>query len=344
MIPACLTSATTLRSEFIAGLDRMLAEPELGAFVLVLANAVYDPAIHAELETKLWRRFDEHAANYRELLRNARPLPDAPDDVLVFLKLMAVGRDGVSFNQARLAGPWQVQFNQVRAFRPPRMANAVVTELHKPFQADRFHFNKPFLRKEILWDGDLLGRQVRLLYNKFPFAPLHGLLVIDPERNHPQFLRAEDHGYLWRMLSELGEGMPGIGLGYNAYGAFASVNHQHLQSYVRDQDNYPIEDDLWSHNGGGRDYPVSCQRFDDRDDAWAAIAELHGTNRTYNLLYRPGRLYLTQRAFQGSYQHAPWTGGFAWSELAGSVTTFNREDFERLDDELISAELAKLVG
>ena len=76
--------------------------------------------------------------------------------------------------------------------------------------------------------------------------------------------------------------------------------------------------------------------------AWRAIARLHECNQAYNLLYRPGCLYLLPRRLQGDYTHSPWTSGFAWSELAGSITTFNREDFEGLDERAIRAEMARL--
>ena len=33
------------------------------------------------------------------------------------------------------------------------------------------------------------------------------------------------------------------------------------------------------------------------------IEELHAGNITYNLLYRPGLVYIVPRAMQGSYEH-----------------------------------------
>jgi hypothetical protein len=112
--------------------------------------------------------------------------------------------------------------------------------------------------------------------------------------------------------------------------------------FHRPGDGYPVESGRWRHNGGHEAYPVTCRRCDDMATAWREIVRLHELNHAYNLLYRPGCMYLMPRRFQGDYEHSPWTGGFAWSELAGSVTTFNHEDFQGLDERAIHREMARL--
>lgn len=348
MLTAPFENTREFRAAFVKGLGDLSVESELGAFILVLANASFDPEIYRLLKRRLRDRFDQQASVYRELLSDGRSPPDAPDDVVVFLKLLAVGFDGVRLTEFRQAGPWEVQFNQLRSFRPPRMSRVEVTGLHRPFDADGFHFNKPFLQKEVLWQGELLDRPVRLLYNKFPFAELHGILVPDPQAQRPQFLHPDDHDYLWRLTAELGAGIPGVGFGYNAYGAYCSVNHQHFQMYVRDRlapggPRYPIEQPGWRHRGGEQAYPLPVEYFDDGAAAWRRIEALHAANRSYNLLYRPGGLYLAPRAMQGTYSHSEFTSGFAWSEIAGSITTFRRGDFEGLDERRIRLEYARLA-
>ena len=88
--------------------------------------------------------------------------------------------------------------------------------------------------------------------------------------------------------------------------------------------------------------PLAVRRFEQLRQAFIYIEELHANGCTYNLLYRPGGVFVTPRAMQGSYEHASWTGGFAWSEIAGSITTFNAEDYARLADVDIRGEFAKL--
>ena len=348
MLPPTFANKRSFRASFVRGLSDMLICQELGVFILVLANASYDPEIQRFLHRKLKRRFDEIARQYRDALRGGRPLHGATADVLVFLKLTAMGYEALRMTEFREAGPWEIQFNHLRAFRPPRMSKAVVTDVYQRYDESAFNFNQPFLRKEVFWEGVLCGRSARLLYNKFPFAELHGLLVVDPLDKRPQFLTAELHRYIWNVAERLGNGMPGIGFGFNAYGAFSSVNHLHFQMYIRDDSFrqgglYPIEQAAWAHNGGTAPYPLGVVRFDQQQSAMECLESLHAQRCAYNLLYRPGCVYITPRAMQGSYRHANWTGGFAWSETAGAVTTFSGEDFAALTDAAIRREFAKLA-
>lgn len=342
-LPEVFHSEQALRSAFVQGLERMLADHAgLGVFILALANATCDSDIHRRLQGRLRERFDGLAEAMRDDLRAGRPLKDAPDDVLVFLKLMAVGLDDLELTRVRPEGAFELQFNPLRAYRPARMSDVAVTRLYSPYDPNGFHFNKPFLHKEVFWSGEIGQQQVRLLYNKFPFAELHGLLVIDPQDNKPQWLTRADHAAVWRIAALLGQHLPGVGFAYNAYGAYASVNHQHLQMFVRAAGRYPIEAEHWQHNGGQHVYPLACRVYRDMDAAWEQLHRLHESNIPYNLLYRPGRLYLVARRFQGTYQHAAWTGGFAWAEVCGAVTTFNSADFAGLEEATIVAEMQKL--
>jgi len=104
-----------------------------------------------------------------------------------------------------------------------------------------------------------------------------------------------------------------------------------------------VEDARWRHNGGTQAWPLPVERHQDPEASWKRIEELHAGNITYNLLYRPGLVYIVPRAMQGSYEHDAWTSGFAWAELAGAVTTSCKRDFEALGAGEIDAEMRKLV-
>ncbi|MEW8690997.1 MAG: hypothetical protein AB2535_07900 [Candidatus Thiodiazotropha endolucinida] len=334
-------SLEVLKQAFTSGLQRLLSNPGLGSYILVHANACFDADIYQILKRDLAHRFDNLSAYCREALSEGRELAGAEDDQLVFLKLMAIGFEGIQATEFRESGEWELQFNHVRAFRPSRMSRQPVQGISRPFDPNGFNFNKPYLRKEVLWAGELRGNEVELLYNKFPFAPLHGLLVPDRRARHPQLLSAGYHDYLWSLAEDLGSGLPGLGIAYNSYGAYASVNHLHFQFYVRSSP-LPIERACWHHNGGRLQYPLPCEVFSSAAAAWAHIRTLHERKTSYNLIFRPGRLYCLSRKRQGHYQHAPWTNGFAWYELAGGITTFSRSDFETLDGMAIEQEMGKL--
>lgn len=340
-LPAPFASGAALRERFEAGLERLIDHDTLGVYVLALANASFERALFERLHERLHTAFTHWEARFDA--GDALALNAAPDDRDVFERLRRHGFDRLEATRWRECGPWELQFNPLRAFRPPRMSDVVVDEPRRAFDPAAFNFNRPFLRDEILWEGEIDRRPWRLLYNKFPFAPLHGLLVPRPADCLPQRLDAETLAATWSVLLRLGDRIPGVGLGYNAYGAYASVNHLHLQLYVRDG-SYPIERGTWAHNGGTVGYPLAVRRVEAARDLLVTLEALHRRRRGYNLLLRPGWAYVVERPLQGSYRHSAWTGGFAWSECAGGLTVFDRATFDRLDEKAIAAEFAAMAS
>ena len=335
---AIFTSEDNFRSAFKDGLKAMLAAEELGAFILVLANASYDKQLFSEMKALLKKRFDDWAEYFASADFDENLL--AADDVAVFRGLLELGFENIQETEKRMAGIWQLQYNPMRTFRPRRNADSKIESNRQDYDAQLFNFNKPFLKKEIFWEGDFSGKPLRLLYNKFPFADLHGLFVMEPDKEKPQWLFAQDHEFVWQFLTETGEKMP-IGMGYSSIGGFASVNHQHFQTFVSKK-KYPVELSCWEHNGGHMAYPLSCRKFFKADDAWQFIDALQQASAAFNLLYRPGEVYCFSRAFQGSYRHAEWTPGFAWSETAGNVTVTSADEFRQLQEADIQRELQLL--
>lgn len=316
----------------------MLAAEELGAFILVLANASYDKLLFSAMKPALKQLFDDWTESFAAADFDEDAL--AADDVAVFRGLLELGFDNIRETEKRMAGIWQLQYNPMRAFRPRRNADSRIDANRQGFDAQGFNFNKPFLKKEIFWEGDVYEKPLRLLYNKFPFADLHGLFVLEPDKEKSQWLFAEDHQYVWQFLAESGEKMP-LGMGYSSLGGYASVNHQHFQTFVSKK-KYPVELSCWDHNGGHMPYPLTCRKFYKSDEAWQFIDALQQSNAAFNLLYRPGEVYCFSRAFQGSYAHAAWTPGFAWSETAGNITVTSEDDFRRLEEAAIQRELQLL--
>lgn len=337
--PAEFASPAALRQTYAEGLGRLLAGHDgLGSYILVLANAACDPALWQLLEGRLEERHYHLAALVASALRQGRELTAPQDDLLVFLKLMAMGFGAAGLVETRSSGPWEVSFNPLRALRPPRASRTRTAGICLPFDPNGFHFNLGFLRDEVFWSGELLGRPVRMLYNKFPFAELHGLLVPEPERELPQLLTPELHGWAWALAEALGATLPGFGLAYNSIGAHASVNHLHFQGFLRSHP-LPVTHPRWAHNGGSVPYPARCEVFHEPLAAWEAIDALHCAGIAYNLVYQPGRLYLLPRRHQGSYPQAGWVTGHAWYEMAGGVVSFNRDDYDSLDAQAIEAQL-----
>lgn len=312
----------------------------LGVYILVLANAAYDPKLWMQLSPALAARQGELAATLTDTLRNGRVLTEPDDDVQVFLKLLAIGFDHPKTMESRYAGPWHFFFNPIRALRPARISGMQFDGLLRPFDPAGFHFNKPFLAKEICWEGELAGKPARLLYNKFPFAQLHGLLVPEPLRGMPQYLTPGLHGWAWEICAE--SGIPGFCLGYNSTGAGASVNHLHFQGFVQETP-LPIQDMRFMHNGGTEPYPFPCRRFNDAESSWLELDRLHEHNQPYNLIYSRNCLHLVARVPQDSDRLSNSCRGYGWSEMAGAATLFNREEFAGRSAAEFETELANFA-
>jgi ATP adenylyltransferase/5',5'''-P-1,P-4-tetraphosphate phosphorylase II len=331
-------STAALEQGFADGLAAMLeAHRGLGVYILVLANAAYDKTLWAQLAPALAARHGELATAVTETLRGGKKLTEPDDDVLVFLKLNTIGLEHLGAMEGRRAGAWDVMFNPIRALRPPRISGQKFEGLLRHFDPAGFHFNKPFLAREVLWEGELAGKPARLLYNKFPFARLHGLLVPEPLRETPQYLTPELHGWAWEVCAQ--SGVPGLCLGYNSYGAGASVNHLHFQSFVQ-ANPLPVQDTRFVHNGGAEPYALPCQRFTEPVEAWLELDRLHQENTPYNLIYSRDCLHLVTRVPQDSDKLSTQSRGYGWSEMAGALTVFSREAYEGLGTTEFEAELA----
>jgi hypothetical protein len=339
--PNPFNSPASLQQDFADGLATLLDHHRsLGVYILVLANAACDQDLWAPLSAPLAARHGELAGSIAESLRRGLKLDEPDDDVLVFLKLNTIGPEHLGTIENRRAGPWDLMFNPIRALRPPRISGMSFAGLLRAFDPAGFHFNKPFLAREIFWEGEVAGKTARLLYNKFPFARLHGLLVPEPQRGMPQFLTPELHGWAWELCAQ--SGVPSLCLGYNSYGAGASVNHLHFQSFVP-ASLLPLQDACFAHNGGNEPYPVPCQRFTDAETAWFELDRLHQNNTPYNLIYSRDCLHLIARVPQDSENLNAQSRGYGWSEMAGAVTLFSREAYENLDAAGFEQELASFA-
>ncbi len=336
------SSQEKLSELFKQGLANLLhGYNELGVFILVLANLSIDPEMQEKLDRKVKGRYQLLRRSFKRSPRSFY-LDDARDDMQVFRKLLRIGMIGLQPAESRDAGPWELQFNQLRSFRPSRIADRAVEGVFSPFDIDGFHFNKPFLLKEIFWEGAIAGRRISLYYNKFPFMPFHSLMVPERGASHPQYLRRSDLEYLWMVSEFLGQTLPDVGFGYNSYGANASINNLHFHMFVREKP-LPITGVQWTHNGGDIEYPVGCRRFTSVQDAWEFISGLHRQDVSYNLVALPGYVYCIPRRRQGSYSHAGWNSGFAWYEVAGGVTAVRWEDYVSLNADLITQEMELLM-
>ena len=333
-------SPDAFRQCFESGLGRLLDSGELNLFILVAANASFEERLYSVLKSRLQAVYGQLHTRLRAVFAQGGRATESDDDLLVFLKIASFGFEGLALTEQRQAGCWEVQFNHLRSFRPLRNSQRPMTSIRAAFDPQAFNFNKPFIQQEALWSGERCGRHFDLYYNKYPFVEMHSLLVPEREACHPQYHQQDMHYFIWQLLETLASCLPGVRVGYNALGAFASVNHLHYQLFVREQ-ALPVEAEHWSHNVGRDSYPVDCVRLDSASEAWTFIEELHAQNRAYNLLYTPGGMYCMPRKLQGEFPMAEWSNGFSWYELCGGMITTNYQDYAALTDSQIHAALSQ---
>lgn len=315
----------------------------LGAFVLVCANAYFNSDVLKALEPDLRQSYARLRAMCADFLSHGRLFNDRyAEDLLVFLKMALVGLENLQITEHRRVGNWNVQFNHLRSFRPQRSAAQPVASIAIPFTDRMFYYDTRILERESFWCGELHGKHACLLYNKYPFARLHSLLLPEPEQRTPQVLTPEILAWACDTVNCLSANLRGFGLGYNALGTFASVNHMHFQTFIEPH-GLPVSWENWQHNGGSDEYPLPCHMFADWESAWRWIEDIHRHDQvSYNLIIMPGRIYGFERRRQGTYRHAAWTSGFAWFELAGNMLTFSRDDYLQFSPEMVTGEFKKI--
>ena len=335
------SSSQQYKQIFNDGLIKLAKDESLGTFILAMANATFDEEIYSASKKSLQTNFLQLKQKYIDCFTQGKKVNEVDEDLLVFLKMICVGFDNLQTTAFRDESDWELQFNHVRGFRPNRITQQQIDSLILNFSASGFNFNKPFLAKERLWEGEYRNTSLSLYYNKYPFAHYHTLLVPEREKQHPQFIQTSHHNMIWEFLESVGQNIKGVGVGYNSRGAYSSVNHLHFQLFIRDKD-LPVTKSKWRHNGGQENYPAVCHVFSNSTESSQFIEHLHKTNTAYNLLYFPGRVYCFPRKMQGSYEHADWTPGFSWYELAGGILTANQDSYNILTGNDIKHEFALL--
>ena len=314
----------------------MLCDDELGAFILVLANSRQDQFLRDELADALNTTFIALKDNFV-----AGRLDATQDDVDVFEQLLELELAEIPVWQNRQVGDWEITYNSIRRLRPARASSQVLHSISQPYDASKFHFNKPFLKPEILWQGEFDGVNSRVLFNKFPFSEYHLLIVLSPQMNNPQLLTWRDHQYISSLAEVLAKVFPGFGIGFNSLAAGASVNHLHFQGFVRER-CFAIESSHWSHNGGDTQYPLAVKRFVDAESSWEYLQQLIAKNEAFNCLYRDRYCYVVARRFQGTVSLPGWLEGAGWIDVAGAVTVSGSGIFERLTEEQVAAGIGLL--
>ena len=336
MNPIQLLSEETFKQSFANGLIKLLSENSAGTFILALANSFQQPELfnaNTSLIKSSYRKIHDH---YQDCHNQGKEPDDAVDDIKVMQSIFQVGLDNLSQTQLRQIDEtdvsWYIDFNQLRSFRPARMSRQIIDSINVDFNPDGFHFNKPFLEREVFIEEQINNKTVSLLYNKFPFCDYHGLLVIERDKQINQFLSEELFTYIYQTYFTLSENIPELVFAYNSLAAGASINHLHIQTSITDKD-YAIESKCWTHNGGDIKYPANCSIELNLNTAWEKINHYQQANIPFNLIIKRQRLYLLPRKLPNSTDNQDIN--ITWYEMAGNWSFSEQQIFNSFNAEQI---------
>ena len=134
----------------------------------------------------------------------------------------------------------------IRGFRPKRNAKEKNVSLNEP--AKGFNYACRECDFEVFESNQFVNIKIDFMYNKYPFAPYHFLLIPNRREVHNQFLDPEkDSKILEYLVSTANSSEDEVRFGYNSLGAHASVNHLHFHGFLT-KGKMPIDKYLENEN------------------------------------------------------------------------------------------------
>jgi diadenosine tetraphosphate (Ap4A) HIT family hydrolase len=238
-------------------------------------------------------------------------------------------------------GPYVLQYNFVRGFRPKRSAAVSTIPLQVGFDEAKFNYAIPEVEPEVFHNGRYGEMNVDFILNRYPFAPYHFLFV--PERTtgkRPQYLHPQRGLQTLQAAREFLENAgDGAYLCYNANGGHASVNHLHLQGFFCTKDwQPPIEKILAKYDLSKSqtidDAFLPGTRWIGKQDTLLGVTSFieemhtrndHGEKSAYHLAMTTKGTLCFPRKHQGDAEYmkllqaAEFTSGFAVFEMLGEI-------------------------
>lgn len=329
-------SEQQFKHAFNHGLTQLLSSHQsAGTFILALANFIQHPELYKSNQSLISEVYSKLSSRYQRAEEAGIDIEGAVDDVAVMKSIIGLGLENIHSSVVRYIGDehWAIYFNHLRSFRPERMSNKTVSSINVDFDSNGFNFNKPFLEKEIFVEQSLNGKKISLLYNKFPFADYHGLLVIERDKQHNQYLSEEMFQYIWLVYEDLKTNIKNQVVSYNSLGAGASVNHLHFQTCIMNEP-LSIVLNMWLHNGGINKYPAECLLLKSEQAARQCIDDLQNRNIPFNIVFVNNCCFCLPRKLEFTKSESiPQIG---WFEMAGGFSLASESVFSSLNTVQIS--------
>lgn len=248
-----------------------------------------------------------------------------------------------------------------RMYNPGRAAKrgSQVTKMDsvkERYDESKFQFNKA-REEEVIVDVTLDGVRCDVLVNTNPFMRGHILITPERERGHNQYFRGETAKVMLEMLRTADR--KSFKIAYNSVGAFASINHLHIQAmeYQGLGGKMPVEREerelLFEESGvlvstlpGWLVRTLVLESADKKslnDQLLRLIRTLHTTNTPFNIMgtYDGGiyTIYVYPRKFQSSKLYGT---GVAYMELSGEMALVDSDkDFRKIEEKELQNAIMK---
>lgn len=336
-IPEFLSSSKAFKHQYIGGLVRLMCSfSDPSSRVLVAACDSYHPD---------WCYFsaEELEKNFRWSLRQYHILcgfdpkteMSSEDDAIFKAVLTSPASCYLEPAEKRKVGEFSVVYSPIRTLRPMGACKKMKSRQVEYDPVKEALFTKEYIQKERIWNGELSGVVSAFFYNKFPNLLGHCLVVPWPERRLFQEMTRELHDWTWEIAGLIGDRIPGISFGFNSIGGRATQKQFHLQGSIEEK-AFPVTSDVWTHNGGKRDYPGTPLVAVNKEEAWGHVAACLADDRlAYNLLYTPSKLYTFPDQIQGTIPDPWWSSGNGFGDKAGRIITTSRDAFKSVTETMI---------
>ena len=219
---------------------------------------------------------------------------------------------------------------------PPQMDTA---SLNQPFNPNAFHFNKVGDIEVIAKGVNLGGVDTDIIVNVNPF--LRGHILITPERakEHNQYFIPQAAIAALEILKRVNR--RSYKVTYNSVGAFASLNHLHLQALDYPEEKMPVEEqekELVFESKGVSvwtlpNWPVralvltSSNTQELQAELLRLISILHELNQPFNIVSTYDNQYYSIYVFPRKFQGPSKFGtGVAYLELSGEILFVQQDD------------------
>lgn len=273
------------------------------------------------------------------------------EENVVLAKIIGELKDGkadiykpetIKLNTESDIGSLVLHINRIRECRPQGLAKSSDVKIDAPRKPGDFHFGG----LECDYEQFYKIEDYDILYNRYPFAPFHFLMVPDrkpkDEKNiHNQYLDPEtDQGVLEAILRIVqNPDYKGIRIGYNSLGAHASRNGFHFHGFIVNDNWAPsIENKIKDLKKSGRmNNYYGLAEWITKEDGIDALKDFlkniyminkignENSSVTYNLYFTPEGIACFPRKHQGDKTYrkllddSNFTTGYAFFEMCGDI-------------------------